>query len=176
MGNELTDAMLVEQCLAGDNEAYSALVHRHQDAVFNLLLKMTGHWHEADELTQETFLRAYRRLASYDPRYNFKTWLITIAVNLAKNRWRSFLRRRRVEQAASSPLLTAETDSADPRLDALHEALQRLPEKLRTPLLLRYMEDFSYDQIARALGIGLSAAKMRVQRARDELARQLQHQ
>ncbi len=171
---ESTDAMLVEQCLAGNNEAFGELIRRYQDSVFNLLMKMTGHWHDADELTQETFLRAYRRLASYDPRYNFKNWVITIAVHLARNRWRSFFRRRRAEEAAAPPLETDATDSSDPRLDALQEALQRLPEKLRAPLLLRYMEDYSFDEIARTLGIGVSAAKMRVQRARTELARHLE--
>jgi RNA polymerase sigma-70 factor (ECF subfamily) len=171
---DATDAVLVEQCLAGNDEMYNTLIHRHQDAVFNLLLKMTGHWHDADELTQETFLRAYRRLGAYDPRYSFKNWVITIAVNLAKNRWRSFWRRRRAEEAAAAPDWSAPADPSDPRLDALHAALQRLPERLRTPLVLRHMEDYSYAEIARTLGIGLSAAKMRVLRAREELARELE--
>ena len=173
---ETSDSVLLERSLDGDAEAYGALVRRHQDAVFNLLVKMTGNWHDADELTQEAFLRAYRKLATYDARYSFKNWIITIAVNLTKNRFRSVFRRRRTEDAVANTALATDpvTTPADPRLADVDEALAQLPVNLRAPLVLRHLEGFSYQEIARTLGVGVSAAKMRVMRARDELVQRLE--
>jgi RNA polymerase sigma-70 factor, ECF subfamily len=174
---EITDAVLVERCLAGNSDAYGELVRRHQDAVFNLLVKMTGNWHEAADLTEDAFVRAFQRLAAYDARFSFKNWVITIAVNLTKNRFRSLFRRRRVEQALAAeverPVPAAAPD--DPRLEAVDQALARMPEDYRAPLILRHLEGYSYDEIAQTLGIGVSAAKMRVLRARDALVQQLGH-
>ncbi len=171
---ERSDAVLVEQCLAGNSEAYRELIERHQDAVFSFIMRMTGNWHEAADVAQETFIRAYRKLGSYDPRFTFRNWLFSIAANQTKNRFRSFFRRHRVEQqlaAAPDP-----TPAPDPRLDELDHALAQIPEKLRAPLLLKHVEGYSYDEIARTLGIGVSAAKMRVMRARDELVQLLEPQ
>jgi RNA polymerase sigma-70 factor (ECF subfamily) len=170
-----TDADLVQQCLAGYCDAYNELVQRHQDAVFNLLMKMTGNWHEAADLTQEAFIRAYRKLSAYDSQFSFKNWVMTIAVNLTKNRFRSLFRRRRLEEEAvamSEHGVTSPTAN-DPRIEAVNQAIGQLSENLRAPLVLRHMEGCSYEEIARILGIGVSAAKMRVMRARDELVQQL---
>jgi len=170
-----TDADLVQQCLAGYCDAYNELVKRHQDAVFNLLMKMTGNWHEAADLTQEAFIRAYRKLSAYDSRFSFKNWVMAIAVNLTKNRFRSLFRRRRLEEEAIAMTDGAAdaTPAGDPRIEAVNQAMGQLSENLRAPLVLRHMEGCSYDEIARILGIGVSAAKMRVMRARDELVQRL---
>lgn len=172
---EITDAVLVEQCLTGNSDAYGELVRRHQDAVFNLLVKMTGNWHEAADLTEDAFVRAFQKLDSYDPRFSFKNWLMTIAVNLTKNRFRSLFRRRRVEEQVAAEVKSAVSANrgVDPRLDAVDQALAQIPEELRAPLILRHMEGYSYEEIARTMGIGLSAAKMRVLRARDALVQRL---
>ncbi len=165
---ETTDSELVERCRAGDADAFEALIRRHQDAVFNLLMKLTGQREDAADLTQEAFIRAYRKLDSFNGRFSFKNWVITIGVNLAKNRFRSFFRRRRVEEAADY------TTTENSRVEAINEALAELPEKLRVPLVLKHMEGCSYEEIAAMLGIGVSAAKMRVLRAREELVRRLE--
>jgi len=162
------DSTLVERCRAGDADAFEALIRRHQDAVFNLLMKLTGQREEAADLTQEAFIRAYRKLDAYDGRFSFKNWVITIGVNLAKNRFRSFFRRRRVEEEADY------TTTENPRVEAVNEALAQLPEKFRVPLVLKHMEGCSYEEIAAMLGIGVSAAKMRVSRAREEFVRRLE--
>lgn len=171
---ETTDSTLVERCRAGDADAFEPLVRRHQDAVFNLLMKMTGQREEAEDLTQEAFIRAYRKLDAYDGRFSFKNWVMTIGMNLAKNRFRSFFRRRRVEEPAGAP--TENVTSDDPRVEAVNEALAQLPEKLRVPLVLKHMEGCSYEEIAAMLGIGISAAKMRVLRAREEFVQRLNHE
>jgi RNA polymerase sigma-70 factor (ECF subfamily) len=165
---ETPDSELVERCQAGDADAFEALVRRYQDAVFNLLMKMTGQREDAADLTQEAFIRAYRKLDAYDGRFSFKNWVITIGVNLAKNRFRSFFRRRRVEEAVDY------TTTEDSRVEAVNEALAQLPEKLRVSLVLKHMEGCSYEEIAQMLGIGVSAAKMRVLRAREEFVRRLE--
>jgi RNA polymerase sigma-70 factor (ECF subfamily) len=100
---------------------------------------------------------------------------MTIAVNLTKNRFRSLFRRRRLEEEAvamSEHGVTSPTAN-DPRIEAVNQAIGQLSENLRAPLVLRHMEGCSYEEIARILGIGVSAAKMRVMRARDELVQQL---
>ncbi len=169
-----SDAVLVERCLAGNTAAFNDLVHRYQNAVFGFVLKMTGNSHEAADLTQDTFLRAYRKLDSYDPRFAFGKWLISIAANLTKNRFRSFFRRRRMEQELAARLNDPiQSPIVDPRVEELHQMLMQIPEKLRAPLVLKHVEGYSYQEIARTLGISVSAAKMRVARARDELVRRL---
>lgn len=169
---EPSDASLVEQCLGGHKEAYADLVRRHQDAVYNLALRWTGDRDEAADLAQDTFVRAYRKLRSYSSQYAFRNWVLTICANLAKNRFRSEDRRRRAQQAHVE-LYPANPDPPDPRRAALEEALGRLPETLRIPLVLKHMEGLSYEEVSKVLGIGVSATKMRVKRARDELVQRL---
>lgn len=168
-----SDAEIVARCREGDTEAFSELVRRNQDSVFNLVWSMTGNWHEAADIAQETFIRAFRKLYSYKPEFSFRNWVMSIGANLTRNRFRSFSRRRRMQEtlvrmqgadAAPAPELPDE---------GLETALARLPETLRTALLLKHVEGQSYAEIARTLGIGLSAAKMRVARGRDELVQLL---
>lgn len=168
---DTSDAILVEQCRSGDRAAFGDLVRRHQDAVFNLLMKLTGNWHEAADLTQEAFIRAYRKMDTYDSRFSFKNWVITIGVNLSKNRFRSLFRRLRAEEQSFEP---ATSTQVDPRIEGVNQALAQLPVNLRAPLVLKHMEGYSYEEVAQTLGIGVSAAKMRVLRARTELVRRLE--
>lgn len=168
---DITDVQLAADSRNGSRQAFGELVRRHQDAVFNLVWRMSGNWHEAGDLTQETFLRAYRNLHRYRPEFAFKTWLLSIGANLTRNWFRSFARQRQREA-----VLAAEAEEPAPvmeRDEALDRALARLPSTLRRALLLKHLEVFSYDEVARALGIGVSAAKMRVARGRDELVRLL---
>ena len=163
------DARWVEQCLDGDREAFAHLVERHQAAVYNLAMIMT-HQNAGDaaELTQDTFVRAYQKLHSYRPQYAFRNWLLTICANLAKNRFRGIMRRRRAEEAylERNP---GRSYHDDPGHRAFRAALSRLPDTLRVPLALRHIEGLSYDEIAAVLGIGASAAKMRVSRGKQQL-------
>jgi RNA polymerase sigma-70 factor (ECF subfamily) len=164
-----SDAQLTEQCRAGECNAFGELVRRNQDAVFNLVWRMTGNWHEAADITQEAFIRAFRKLNSYRPDHPFRNWILGIGANLARNRFRSLSRRTQREQAAfelQDAEFHAPCGEPDPDLEA---ALAQVPEALRTALVLKHMEGLSYEEVARALRIGVSAAKMRVARGRDEL-------
>jgi len=170
------DAQLAEQCRAGDSDAFAELVRRNQDAVFNLAWRMSGNWHEAADITQETFIRAYRKLYSYKPKYAFKNWVMSIGANLTRNRFRSYSRRQRTEQTLVEMQETEPAPTTEARDEGLELALGRLPESLRMALIMKHMEGMSYEEVARTLGIGVSAAKMRVARGRDELVRLLDHE
>jgi RNA polymerase sigma-70 factor, ECF subfamily len=169
-----SDVQVVEQCLAGDANAFAELVRRYQDAVFNLAWRMTHNWHEAADITQETFIRAYQKLRSYRSEYPFKSWVMSIGANLTRNRFRSYSRRQRMKEKL---IETQDVEASPPPAaqdEGMEAALSQVPEALREALILKHMEGMSYEEIAQALGIGVSAAKMRVARGRDELVRLLE--
>lgn len=165
---ELTDAALVEDCLSGRKESFSELVRRHQDGVFNMALRMTNNRTDARDLAQETFIRAFRKLGTYRPEYSFKNWVLTICSNLTKNRFRGNARRRLAEKTHAE-LEQLLAPHRDPRHEAFERALRDLDTILRVPLVLKHVEGLSYEEVSHVLGIGISAAKMRVKRGREKL-------
>jgi len=169
------DAQLAEQSQSGNSDAFAELVRRNQDAVFNLAWRMTGNWHEAADITQDTFVRAYRKIHSYKPQFAFKNWVMSIGANVTRNRFRSNSRRQRMEDTLAAMPEPEPAPTPAPRDEGLEAALARVPESLRVALVLKHMEGMSYEEVARTLGIGVSAAKMRVARGRDELVRLLDH-
>ncbi|MBN1424138.1 RNA polymerase sigma factor [Candidatus Fermentibacteria bacterium] len=170
--NTASDASLVAQCLDGRREGYAELVRRYQGPVFGLAYRMTRSHEDAEDLAQETFIQAYRKLQSYDTAYPFRAWVLRICANRAKNRFRSTDRRRRAEEAHVE-IHPPDAGAMEPDLVALDEAIARIPQMLRIPLVLKHVEGLPYEEIAQVLGIGISAAKMRVKRGRDELVRLL---
>ena len=165
--DERTDQELVKASLEGNRTAFAELVARHQDAVFGLAVSMTRNREDAADMAQEAFIRAYEKLGQYNPDFSFKSWLLRICANQTKNLFRARMRRRRVEEAHGREAQI--TDASEPDFEALEAALARLPPKLRAPLRLKHMEGLSYEEVARVLGIGVSAAKMRTLRARSQL-------
>ncbi len=172
--NEPDDSRWVQACLQGDHNAFRHLVGRHGDVVYNLAYRMTGNASTAEDLAQETFIRAHDRLHQYKPEFAFRNWLLGICANLARSRYRWWRRNQRMEaEFAQHEVLrqeasAAQDDSSSAR-DALAQALMTLPERLRAPLVLRYMEGLSVLEVAQVLDIRLSAAKMRLARGRDRL-------
>jgi len=170
----LSDAAIVEQCLAGRTNAFEELVTRHQHAVYGLSLSLMKSRDRAEDLAQDTFLQAFRKLGRYDARHSFRTWILTVCVNLGKNRWRASARRARILEAyAHERQDTAAAPPGGPAPDIARH-LQEIPEKLRIPLVLKHVEGLSHEEIAHVLNIGVSAAKMRVKRGRDALLSLLQ--
>lgn len=174
----MSDAALVELVLADDQDAFTVLVERYKDAVQNLAYRMLGNATEAEDVTQESFVRAYTQLATYKPAHKFSTWLLSIASHLAIDQ----LRRRRflalpledvpllewIVDAGSSPEQTALEGEQQ---DEVQTYLQRLPSKYRAVIVLRYWYDFSYEEIARTLKLTQPLVKARLHRARELLAR-----
>ena len=164
------DDVLVARTMAGDREAFGELVARHQDAVYNLALRMSGSHAEAQDAAQEAFVTAFRRLRQYQAGRSFRNWMLAICANRTRNRFRGAFRRRRAEEAHLEVSgLEASGSAAPARWPEVEAALQALPERDRVPLVLRHMEDLPYEDVAAVLRIGVSAAKMRVQRARARL-------
>lgn len=170
-----TDAVLIEKCMNGQKDAFAEIVERYQHRIYFMSLTRMRDRFEAEDLAQETFIQAYRKLASYDPQRSFRNWLFTICTNLGKNRLRSRARRREVHNPNPEikPALTQSPEHC--RID-LMAALHKIPEKLRVPLFLKHVEGFSYNEISAVMKIGTSAAKMRVKRGRDQLVKHLSEQ
>ncbi len=163
---------MIEKCLSGQKDAFAEIVKRYQHRVYFIsLARMRERW-EAEDLAQETFIQAYRKLETYDPRRNFRNWLFTICVNLGKNRLRSRARRRETHSPNPEKGPQASQNPEHLRIDLI-TALRRIPEKYRIPLFLKHVEGFSYVEISGIMSIGTSAAKMRVKRGRDQLVKHL---
>ena len=172
----MTDNELVERARTGDARSYEELVRRYERLVGRVLYSYAGRDAAVEDLVQETFLRAYDRLSTFNPEYRFKTWLLAIANNLGIDT----LRRRRdvVEfnpevhgRVVRGPEAVA-TEAE--RAKSVQEAVMTLPETYSVPLVLRYAEGLTYAEIAEVLGITVPALKSRLFRARNMLAERLE--
>ena len=168
----------IEEVLAGDGRSFEPIVRTFTPALFNLASKMAGPGTEPSDIVQETFLRAYRDLGRYDGRAPFSSWIYGICVNVSydagKRRRRAWEREKPLgdgeSEALAHPAPGAEAEIlARQEAGRLRECLGKLPETLRSALLLRYQEDLPLEAVAQSLSIGLSAAKMRVQRGLEQL-------
>ena len=168
----MTDASLVRAVLAGNAAAFTALVDRHSRICLRFATRMLGNREDAEDVTQEAFLRAYGALTRYDDTIAFRTWLMTILVN----RCRTALERRRrrderviADEAAMAAASTPADAQAAALRDAIARAMERLDASQREAFLLKHVEQLSYDEMSAMTGVGVSALKMRVQRACERL-------
>jgi|Deesub1362B_J571_1020462.scaffolds.fasta_scaffold02187_6 RNA polymerase sigma-70 factor (ECF subfamily) len=169
---------LIEATLDGDQEAFAKLVEAYQTQVYNLAYRMLGNHEDAEDAAQETFLRAYYRLKSYDTTRNFLTWLLAICSHHCIDQ----LRRRRftrllVEELPPRRWIESqegpeETVINRERREEVQALLNRLPPRYRAVVVLRYWYDLSYKEIAETVGITESAVKTRLHRARRMLAKE----
>lgn len=176
------DAALIAATLQGDTHAFGMLVRQHQDRVFTAVYHVLGDRQEAEDLTQEAFVKAFVNLASFQGQSSFFTWIYRIAFNLAATRrqrkrpWIS-LEAQRASHGAE-PLDTA--DSAEEQLlreeraEETRAALAELPEEFRTILVLREIEGCDYQAIAEILATPIGTVRSRLHRARLELRNRLQ--
>ena len=174
-----SDRLLVEQTRRGDVNAFGGLVQRYQSSVFSVCYRLLGDSAEAEDLAQEAFLRAFRRLGSYDVERPFGPWMRRVAANLCLN----VLQQRRPSAAE----LDDEADEVpgDPRempelageraelAQRVRSGLLRLPSHYRAVIELRHYQDMSYDEMASALKIGVGEVRTRLFRARRMMARWL---
>jgi RNA polymerase sigma-70 factor (ECF subfamily) len=173
---------LIQRCLQGDQKAWNLIVSRHWRRVFNLAYKFVGRHDEAEDLTQDIFLKIFRSLGTFDRRANFQTWLISVSRNLCIDHYRSVRKEREMVDRGIDTAGLAPT-SAEPgplaaleqrdRVVLLRRALAGLPESLRTAVLLRDIHELSYQEIADRLGLPEGTVKSRINRGRTELARQI---
>jgi RNA polymerase sigma-70 factor (ECF subfamily) len=174
----LDDQQAISAVLTGDVNAFAVLVERYQKPIYNLMYRMTGSQADALDLAQETFIKAYEKLDRFKTGKKFFPWLYTIGINHARN----FLRRARLEpepvreqweedRRVDNP--GAEEERLSLHLDhqRLQQALLELPADYREAVLLRFQEELSMEDIAVALQLSVSGAKMRVHRGLDKLRR-----
>ena len=178
----LTPDSLIEQCLAGDQAAWEQIVRQNWRKVFNVAYKFVGKHDEAEDLTQDIFLKIFKALGSFDRRANFQTWIISISRNLCIDHYRSVRKERQtiardVDSNDLQPVATergpyAQAEHQDLRAQ-LRQALETLPVTLRTAVVLRDLQELSYQEIADRLGLPEGTVKSRINRGRIELAHQL---
>jgi RNA polymerase sigma-70 factor (ECF subfamily) len=170
-----TDAQLVAQCRAGSLAAFERIYAQHERAVYRHAYYLLGHRDDADDITQETFLRAHRSLSSFRSGSSLKTWLFRICTNLCHDHLRVRLRRPEVafDFDTLSSAGTEAGEHSDPvqtaiRTDSLQRlmiVLQGMPPAERSVIVLHLIEGLGYDEIAEILGCRRGSAKMRVLRA-----------
>jgi RNA polymerase sigma-70 factor (ECF subfamily) len=173
---------LIAQCLSGDQAAWETIVRQHWRKVFNVAYKFVGRHEEAEDLTQDIFLKIFKALHTFDRRANFQTWIISISRNLCIDHYRSVRKERQtiareVDTANLQPASKergpyAFAEHQDLRL-LLRQALETLPETLRTAVILRDLQELSYQEIADRLALPEGTVKSRINRGRIELAQQL---
>ncbi len=186
---EVTDAGVVAQVLAGDKEAFRLLVDRHSRSIFHVTFRMTGNQQDAEELVQETFLRAYKALARFELRSNFSTWLYRIAVN----RTLDFLSVKKMQskdtyQIVDEPdpdegrQIQLPSDKPGPERMVLSgemkskvaQSMSLLTPVERIAFTMRHMEGRSIEEIGETLKLNTSAAKNSIFRAVKKLRQQLE--
>lgn len=160
-------------------EAFEELVRRYQNRIYSLAYRMTGDSVEAYDLTQEAFLRAYAALPSFNPSLRFAPWLYRIATNLCIN----FLQSSRVRKGGADPDLVLQMPDRGKQPDSLyeekeqrqriHQAILGLPAKYRAVVILRHMQDKTYEEISTILDLPLNTVRTHLFRARELLRRRL---
>jgi RNA polymerase sigma-70 factor, ECF subfamily len=167
------DAVLVQRALAGDEAAFEGLVTRHQRALFGVALRMLGDYDDARDATQAAFVKAYRKLATFDPKFRFFSWIYRILLNECLNARRG---RRQYEPLPPDLLLRAsplEALETAERRQRVQHALLALTFELREVILLRHFGDLGYDEIAATIGIPVKTVKSRLYTARQRLIEML---
>ncbi len=176
----ISDAECVRKLQRGETDAFETLIRRHQKTIFNLAYRMLGDYDEAAEISQETFLSAYRAIGNFRGDANFSTWLYRIALNHATTRRKSLNTR----QQRSVPMENSEPAS-DPNpgppesmekkeiRQRVQQALNRLEPDDAAVILLRDLQDVPYEEVARVLEVPIGTVKSRLHRARQALKSEL---
>lgn len=183
-----TDAAAAEEARKGNQLAFRALVERHSRSLFRLAFRMTGNEQDAEDMVQETFLRAYKQLHRFDGRAAFGTWLYRIGANCCLDLLRARRLRKELSCSAAEPeegpnlLKNVVSPEPDPErltrsgqlAGLLGPALEQLSDAERTAFVLRHYEGHDIEEIARVLGVNKGAAKHSVFRAVQKLRRVLE--
>ncbi len=175
---DVSDEELARRAQKGDPEAFSTLVERYQRGIVNLAYRLVGDWETALDLAQDTFVRAYQALDTFDPTRRFSSWLYRIATNRCYDYLRQQGRWESVVVAEPAEGVTWPGDTSDDPLRhleqhdlrmAIEEAIAALPPRYRAVVVLRYLENLSYQEIADVLDLPIGTVKTHLYRARDLL-------
>jgi len=183
---ENVEGRLTKLALNGDQRAFAELVELYKDKIYHLAYRMLSNRHEAEDIVQETFLRVYRNLDRYDDKQKFSTWIYRIATNLCIDR----LRKRKPTYSLDAEMNDQEgidgysiipSDNVTPETELLlsetqsmiYEAIDSLPVKYRSVMILRYLQDLSLQEISDVLDMPVTTIKTRVHRGREFLRKKL---
>ncbi|WP_010529104.1 RNA polymerase sigma factor SigW [Lentibacillus jeotgali] len=178
----------IKQVKRGDQSAFEDIVSFYQNKIYQHCYRMLGNKHEAEDISQETFIRAYVNIHSFDDKRKFSTWLYRIATNLTIDR----IRKRKPDyyldaeikgtdgldmysQLATDSLLPEEEVQGMELQDYINQKISALPPKYRSVIILRYLEEFSLQEISDILNIPLGTVKTRIHRGREALRKKLRH-
>ena len=179
MAEQAEDVLLVQRCLRGEKEAFCRLVEKYKVPIYNLAYRMLESEEEAEDAFQETFLQAYKSLDKYKLNYSFFTWLYTVSLNICRNRlkkrWR--VRMFSIDEPVSDDN-NLDWQIADSRLSPdvllqrkdflllVNEAVNYLPVKYKAVIVLRYLDNLSYQEIAEIVKLPLGTVKTQIHRGR----------
>ncbi|MEA2022162.1 MAG: sigma-70 family RNA polymerase sigma factor [Candidatus Caldatribacteriota bacterium] len=184
MDNNNEDLSVIESCLHGDTQAYALLVKKYERPVFNIIYRLTSNFEMADDITQETFLKAYRSLKQVKAEFKFSNWLFKIATNLCKDQ---FKKKKPVAKISLDESISV-VESRIPRDNSLDpeeklvvkeeqkqvlEAIESLPFIYRKIIVLRYIQDLAYKEIADILKMPMGRVKVQLHRAHKILRNEL---
>lgn len=181
---ELSDSQIIERTLAGEPDAFNALVRRWERQIYGLTLRMLGRDDEAKDATQETFLAAYRNLSKFRGEAKFSSWIYRIALNTCNTRLRSRSRYTisiDEQREASGFELAADTEDLGSGIQQeqvtrhVRRALQGLPAEMRQVIIMKEYEGLKFSEIADVLGIPISTVKTRMYTGLTELRKRLEH-
>ncbi|MBD3218838.1 MAG: sigma-70 family RNA polymerase sigma factor [candidate division Zixibacteria bacterium] len=180
------DEELIRKALSGEQDAYQALLQRYQKAVFHIVVKIIRNSDDAQDLVQETFMRAFNTLESYRSEYRFSTWLCKIAANcsidyLRKKKIKAYSMDKPYQTKNGAVEVELEDKGANPeehflrkqRIMSIEEAIKGLPPKYKQVIVYRHHDDKSYEEISRIMGIPIGTVKARIFRARELLKKKL---
>ena len=178
----------IKQVLKGDQSAYGEIVEIYKDKVFQLCYRILGNRHEAEDMAQEAFIRAYVNISSFNIDLKFSTWLYRIATNLCIDR----IRKKKPDyyldaevsgtdgltmysQVASDTILPEDEVESIELQETIQREITKLPEKYRSVIVLKYIEELSLNEISEILDIPLGTVKTRIHRGREALRHQLRN-
>jgi len=166
----MDDRQLVQECLKGSKNAFEQLVDKYNKVIFNLAYRMTGKTDDAEDITQKAFIKAYEKLESYNPKFEFYSWLYRIAVNESLN----FLKAKRKYKELDPDMITGEKNPEECCLDnelglRVQAAIMELDPRYRILVLLNHFQSCSYKEISHTLNIPEKTVKSRLFTARKLL-------
>ena len=180
--DQKTDAEIIARVLNGDKQSYALLVEAYTGPIFNLAYRMTGSLEDAEDLTQETFIRAYQNLHRFDRDKKFFTWLYTIGINLIRNHLKKnerevahFVAANYAEEHQAQEHTREEGGTlSEDRMIRLEQVIRNLPVDLREAIILKFVQDLTFEEVANVTGDSVSAVKMRIYRGLEKIKQMME--
>lgn len=178
----MDDLKIIESCLMGNTQMFSRLIDNYKSMVYNLAYRISNSPHDAEDISQEAFLRAFQSLARFNPSYKFSTWLYQITLNIIRDKFK----RKEIDYVSlDTPIETDDSEfypqpadltnnpeqiiARKENLQIIQQAIYSLPLKYREVIVLRHLQDLSYIEIANILKLPSGTVKIRLYRAREQL-------